>query len=142
MHKLMAELWYRSGLRIKECCRLHEDDLALGFGRAWLPPASRRKYPNAERELGWQYLFPSSCLSADLRERQERIRRRHQAHVDSPSKAVRAARDEQAGAGGQEPGGFVGIDSVTRAPQIEIAVPSIDQFVDRVLDDASCSGGF
>ena len=40
--------------QIERVRRLHEDDLALGFGRVWLPPALRRKYPNAERELGWQ----------------------------------------------------------------------------------------
>jgi len=40
--------------QIERVRRLHEDDLTLGFGRVWLPPALRRKYPNAERELGWQ----------------------------------------------------------------------------------------
>ena len=88
MHKLMAELMYGSGVRVKECCRtrvkdvdlerlqlgvrggkgdqdrvtvlprglvdrlreqiervrrLHEDDLAIGCGRVWLPPALRRR---------------------------------------------------------------------------------------------------
>jgi site-specific recombinase XerD len=56
-----------------------------------LPTALRRKYPNAERELGWQYLFPSKRLSIDPRERETKIRRRHHAHVDSLQKAVRAA---------------------------------------------------
>ena len=80
--------------QIERVRRLHEDDLALGFGRVWLPPALRRKYPNAERELGWQYLFPSNRLSVDPREREERIRRRHHAHVDSLQKAIRAAAKE------------------------------------------------
>ena len=36
--------------QIERVRRLHEDDLALGFGRVWLPPALRRKYPNAEQK--------------------------------------------------------------------------------------------
>jgi integrase len=34
--------------------QLHEQDLAEGFGRVHLPFALDRKYPNAEREWGWQ----------------------------------------------------------------------------------------
>lgn len=56
---------------------LHEADLAAGFGRVWLPHALARKYPNASREWGWQYLFPSSKRSIDPRDGQER---RH--HLD------------------------------------------------------------
>ncbi|MFO7905610.1 MAG: tyrosine-type recombinase/integrase [Pirellulaceae bacterium] len=66
-------------------------DLARGFGAVWLPAAPRRKYLNAERELGWQYLFPSKTLSVDPRERGERIRRRHHLHVNSLENAVKAA---------------------------------------------------
>lgn len=43
----------------------HERDLAAGFGRAPLPFALSRKYPNADREWGWQFVFPSSVLSPD-----------------------------------------------------------------------------
>jgi len=77
--------------QIDQVRQLHEDDLARGFGAVWLPPALRRKYPNAERELGWQYLFPSKTLSVDPRERGERIRRRHHLHVSSLENAVKAA---------------------------------------------------
>ena len=42
----------------------HPADLAAGHGRVWLPYALAEKYPNAERELGWQYVFPArSCGS-------------------------------------------------------------------------------
>lgn len=40
--------------------RLHREDLDAGFGEVWLPDALARKYPNAGRELAWQFLFPSS----------------------------------------------------------------------------------
>jgi len=36
---------------------LHERDLAAGFGRGQLPHALARKYPNANREWGWQWVF-------------------------------------------------------------------------------------
>jgi site-specific recombinase XerD len=32
-----------------------------------LPDALARKYPNADREWGWQYVFPSANLSIDPR---------------------------------------------------------------------------
>jgi len=46
---------------------LHEQDLAEGFGRVFLPHALARKYPNAEREWCWQYVFPSSRIAIDPR---------------------------------------------------------------------------
>ena len=68
---------------------LHEEDLASGLGEVWLPAALARKYPNAAREFGWQYLFPSPQLSRDPRSGSVR---RH--HVDDSvlQRAVRAAR--------------------------------------------------
>ncbi len=37
--------------------RLHQRDLAEGYGRVELPYALARKYPNAPAEWGWQFLF-------------------------------------------------------------------------------------
>ena len=37
---------------------LHENDLDQGFGAVYLPFALARKYPDAGREWGWQYVFP------------------------------------------------------------------------------------
>lgn len=56
---------------------LHEQDLAEGFGRVHLSFALDRKYPNAQREWGWQYIFPSVRRSIDPR---TGIERRH--HCD------------------------------------------------------------
>ena len=36
-------------------------------GEVWLPDALERKYANAAREFGWQYLFPASRLAVDSR---------------------------------------------------------------------------
>lgn len=44
---------------------LHEQDLANGYGRVYLPHALARKYPNADREWIWQYVFPSENMSKD-----------------------------------------------------------------------------
>ena len=44
---------------------LHQGDLAAGRGEVYLPYALEHKYPNAARELGWQYLFPSRDLFTD-----------------------------------------------------------------------------
>lgn len=45
----------------------HEQDLADGYGTVYLPFALSRKYPNAEREWPWQYVFQSTRLSVDPR---------------------------------------------------------------------------
>jgi integron integrase len=44
---------------------LHEKDLAEGLGWVALPSALARKYPNAEREWQWQWVFPSAVKSKD-----------------------------------------------------------------------------
>jgi integrase len=44
---------------------LHERDLAAGFGRAPLPFALARKYPSANMEWGWQFVFPSAIRAPD-----------------------------------------------------------------------------
>jgi integron integrase len=56
---------------------LHAKDLTTGFGEVYLPFALAKKYPNAAREWGWQYVFPSAKLSVDPR---SGVTRRH--HVD------------------------------------------------------------
>lgn len=46
---------------------LHQQDLALGYGSVELPYALERKYPNADREWKWQFVFPSWKRSVDPR---------------------------------------------------------------------------
>ncbi len=62
----------------------HEQDLAAGVGPVYLPHALERKYPNAGKELAWQYFFPASRPAIDPR---SGITRRH--HLDE--KAVQRA---------------------------------------------------
>ena len=68
---------------------LHAADLAAGFGRVLLPDALALKYPNADREWGWQWLFPATTISADPRSGE---RRRHHQHETVPQRAIREAR--------------------------------------------------
>ena len=53
---------------------LHLQDLKAGGGRVFLPGGLKAKYPNADREPGWQWLFPSSRMSVDPL---DGVRKRH-----------------------------------------------------------------
>ncbi|WP_456405408.1 integron integrase [Thiolapillus sp.] len=66
----------------------HERDLEAGFGCVHLPHALSRKYPNACREWGWQYVFPASRRGIDPRNGMER---RHHIDVSVIQKAVKVA---------------------------------------------------
>jgi len=67
---------------------IHQQDLDNGYGAVYLPEALARKYPNANRELIWQYVFPSREISTDPR---SGVERRHHLHVSTVQRAVRRA---------------------------------------------------
>ena len=50
---------------IQKVKNLHNIDLKSGFGETILPYALKRKYPNAGKELGWQYVFPAKSFTYD-----------------------------------------------------------------------------
>lgn len=52
---------------IEQSQRLHEKALAEGISFVHLPNALAKKYPNANKELAWQYLFASETISKDPR---------------------------------------------------------------------------
>jgi integron integrase len=72
-------------LRVK---LIHQTDLQEGFGNVELPYALDRKFPNADREWVWQYVFPASKRSIDPR---SGIERRHHLHDSAIQKAVQRA---------------------------------------------------
>ncbi len=82
--KLVAPL----ELHLQRVRALHEQDLLEGFGRANLPHALARKYPNAAAEWGWQFVFPSINRSRDPRS--EGIFRHH-LHEKTIQRAIRNA---------------------------------------------------
>lgn len=65
-----------------------QKDLADGFGAVYLPNALDRKYPNAAKEWGWQYVFPARNRAKDPR---GGVVRRH--HIDASvlNKAIKTA---------------------------------------------------
>ena len=73
---------------LQKVAALHRADLAEGFGRANLPFALARKYPNAAAEWGWQFVFPSGNRSQDPRSQGIF---RHHVHEKTIQRAVREA---------------------------------------------------
>jgi integron integrase len=67
---------------------LHQKDLARGRGRVALPGALTLKYPNADREWGWQWVFPATRFYYD---RLTGLRHRHHLHESVLQRAVKDA---------------------------------------------------
>ncbi len=73
---------------IDECQRLHEKALAENICFVHLPGALAKKYPNAGKELAWQYIFASDSISKDPRSGNMG---RHHLNPRSIQKAVKIA---------------------------------------------------
>lgn len=71
--------------QIEKVERLHRDDLENGYGEVYLPHALDKKYPNAAKSMGWQYLFPSNVISKDPRSGKNM---RHHQHKSALRKSV------------------------------------------------------
>src|SRR4029450_9887300 len=68
--------------------RLHDADLERGNGAVSLPFALEHKYPKANREWIWQYVFPAEQRSSVLR---SGAVRRHHLDESGLQKAVKRA---------------------------------------------------
>ena len=79
------------GAQINRVKALHAEDLEQGFGNVYVPQALARKYPNAEKEFRWQYVFPASRISTDPR---SGISRRHHVHENGLQKHIRKAGEQ------------------------------------------------
>ncbi len=66
--------------------QLHQQDLAQGYGSVYLPFALERKYPHADREWIWQFVFPAERFSKDPR---SGIVRRHHLHESGLQRAIK-----------------------------------------------------
>ncbi|MBD9369830.1 integron integrase [Xanthomonas sp. XNM01] len=73
---------------IERALQWHRQDLSEGCGAVWLPHALARKYPNAARESGWQYVFPAPRRSRDPADGEER---RHHLDEDRLARALKRA---------------------------------------------------
>jgi integrase len=75
-------------VQLQKARSLHQQDLALGYGSVNLPHALERKYPNANRQWNWQFVFPSWKRSVDPR---TQVVRRHHIYEQSIQRAVKQA---------------------------------------------------
>ena len=73
---------------LKYVKNLHAHDLSEGYGSVYLPNALAKKYKSADKEWGWQYVFPARTLSVDPR---SGMKRRHHVHLNSLHKAIKTA---------------------------------------------------
>lgn len=69
--------------------RQHDHDLEKRLGRVTLPNALERKYPNAGKEWGWQWVFPATSHFTD---RVTGEKRRHHLHESVLQRAFKEAR--------------------------------------------------
>ena len=75
-------------IHLEKVRALHQKDLVSGYGKVYMPNALGRKYPSAAKEWHWQYIFPSSKLSADPRSGNIR---RHHIHKTTIQSALKSA---------------------------------------------------
>ena len=75
-------------LQIRQVKAQHEIDLSIGYGTVYLPYALERKYPNANREFAWQYVFPAPVLSTDP---VSGVKQRHHLNEANLQRAVKQA---------------------------------------------------
>ena len=73
---------------LQRVAMIHRQDLDSGYGAVYMPYALEVKYPSANREWCWQYVFPAVHLSTDPR---SGARRRHHLGESGPQRAVRKA---------------------------------------------------
>lgn len=73
---------------LNEVFKVHKKDLANGKGETILPYALKRKYPNAGREFGWQYVFPADKY---IKEKDSGLIFRFHIHESTIQRAVKYA---------------------------------------------------
>ena len=74
--------------RLTERRKMHDIDLARGMADVELPHALERKYRNAGKEFGWQYVFAAADYSTDPR---TGVIRRHHIHEKTIQRNVKQA---------------------------------------------------
>jgi integron integrase len=73
---------------LRKVKNLHDRDLHAGLGKTKMPYALARKYVNADKEFGWQYIFPTSGFVFD---KEHNLKFRHHIHESVIQKAVKNA---------------------------------------------------
>ncbi len=73
---------------LQQVRKLYEKDRETNVGGVFLPGALARKYPNADKEWIWYWVFPSARLSVDPR---ANVVRRHHMSSSNLQKAIKKA---------------------------------------------------
>lgn len=73
---------------LNEVYKQHKKDLTSGKGETVLPYALKRKYPNAGKEFGWQYVFPADKF---IKEKESGLIFRYHLHESTIQRAVKDA---------------------------------------------------
>ncbi|WP_434999326.1 integron integrase [Vibrio scophthalmi] len=89
---LAKELYPLLSEQIALTQRFYDKDMQTkGYGGAWIPQARLPKYPQAQYEFRWHYLFPSTRLSVD--KESDLMRRHHMAETVLQRSVKRSAVD-------------------------------------------------
>lgn len=75
-------------IQLEQARLMHNSDLARGLGEVYMPQALARKFKSAARSWPWQFVWPSSRLSADPR---TGVVRRHHIYSTTFQKAMTRA---------------------------------------------------
>jgi len=75
-------------LQLERTRMIHEADVAEGYGHVYLPFALARKYPKADQDWCWQYVFPAGARALDP---QSGIERRHHIKEETLQRAMKEA---------------------------------------------------
>jgi len=77
--------------QVKRVKNLHEVDELEGYGTVHIPKALKKKYPNAPKQLDWQFVFPSENRSQNPRTGKTH---RHHRSASSVRKAIKQAKQK------------------------------------------------
>jgi len=74
--------------QVEMVTQLHKQDLDNGYGSVYIPYALEKKYPHANKETIWQFLFPMKNISTDPR---TKVKRRHHLHPTTLGRNIKKA---------------------------------------------------
>ena len=74
--------------QVKKVKEIHKADLENGYGSVHIPYALAKKYPKAQHEIKWQFLFPMKNISVDPRSKEKR---RYHVHPQTLGRNIKVA---------------------------------------------------
>ncbi len=74
--------------QVEKVKEIHKADLENGYGSVHIPYALAKKYPKAQHEIKWQFLFPMKNISVDPRSKEKR---RYHVHPQTLGRNIKVA---------------------------------------------------